>query len=953
MEVCRRATGRTIRLFRGFAFPLLLMLNLGAARAQRSSTAPVDLTTGSRKNPIGVETEEVRFAWTLEASVRTNRSLLQTAYRVVVASSAKSVAMHRGNIWDSGRIAANTFWDRPYGGPALSSHQTYYWQVQVWDGDSRVGSWSSVARFTTGLLREDDWTAKWIAAKRDADWSAGSNASLPVFRSDVRMHGAVQQALLFVTGLGQYELRLNGWKVTATVLNPAWMNYRKTVPYDTYDVTSHLRSGTNTLAVLLGNGMYNVEDVRGRYTKFSGSFGQPKCRAQMEVLYRDGHAERFVSDGSWKTHSGPITFSSIYGGEDEDARALSAQWDRPGYRAKGWQLASEVEGPGGRMVSGTSPPMVIAATYKPRSVKSLGPGVTVYDLGENMSGWPDIVVRGDAGSSITLLPGELLGKDGAVSQRSTNAFPDRAVLFRYTMCGGRNERWHPRFAYHSFRYVQVTVAPARPGGRLPQVLHFAGDFVHARVATIGEFHSSEELFNRIHHLIDRAVLSNLASVVTDCPSREKLGWLEQTYLNAGTLMWNYDVSGLYEKMGVDIEGAQLEDGLVPSIAPEFVKFVDEEGKNTPFRDSPEWGSAVILSPWAMYQFTGDKRSLMFSYGAMQRYAAYLESRADRGILDYGLGDWYDIGPKTPGPSQLTSKAVTATGVYYEDLSVLARVAEVLGKNGDAEEYERKAAEVRNRFNASFFHPATDQYDRGSQTANAIPLALGLVPVEHRAAVLEHLVADIKAHGDHADCGDVGFHYVVRALTDMGRSDVLARMFSRTDSPSYGYQLARGATTLTEAWDASPESSQNHFMLGHGEEWFYRGLVGLRLNMSNGQENAITMWPSFLEGVDGASASYRSVMGLISEGWQRTETGGTVDVSVPVGAQAHLRLPASLFWKEHGVPPEESEGVLNVEATSAGLNLTLGSGDYHFVGSQVSSDSANVYPEDGYIGLASQ
>jgi alpha-L-rhamnosidase len=905
---------------------LLLLLTLPAHLiAQKQTITPVKLQAANKIDPIGFDQSSLVFGWTLRSEPATGRDVRQSAYRILVASSAQKLDRQIGDVWDSRRVTAQTFWQLPYRGADLRSQTEYFWKVQAWDGSGTPGPWSAPAHFTTGILHPADWTAKWIAAP-----ATGASAPLPVFRKDVNLAGQVAQALLSVSGLGQYEVRLNGSDVTKTVLNPAWSNYRKTAPYDTYDVTTLLHTGSNAVAVLLGNGMYNVEQTKGRYTKFTGSFGAVKFILQMEVRYRDGTSRRFISDASWLTHPGPITFSSIYGGEDFDAGALPAGWDMAGFKGAGWQPVVEVDGPGGALEAEPSSPMVIAQTYKPVAVSHPLPGIAVYDLGENMSGWPEISVRGPAGSRVTLLPGELLAKDGTVSQHSTNAAPGHAVLYRYTLRGdAAAEHWHPRFTYHSFRYVQVTAEPAAVGEAMPEVLELAGDFVHADAPVIGTFETSDALFDRIHTLIDRAVLSNLASVMTDCPSREKLGWLEQTYLNAATLMLNYDVTGLYEKMSRDILEAQLPNGLVPSIAPEYVAFVDAKGDSTAFRDSPEWGSAIILSPWALYQYTGDIEPLRASYAAMQRYADYLESRAVDGMIDYGLGDWYDIGPKPPGPSQLTSRKVTATGVYYEDLVALTRIAALLGRPDDAASYKARADRERELFNQALFHPETGQYDLGSQTANAIPLALGMVPPEHVQAVLDHLVADIHAHGDHVTAGDVGFHYVVRALTNFHRSDVLAAMFSRTDSPSYGYQLAQGATTLTEAWDANPNSSQNHFMLGHGEEWFYRGLAGLTLDMARGPDEAISLRPSLLAGIAQASATHRTPMGEVSIAWKRDGDSAAVDAIIPVGARARLLLPAAQSWLEGSVSAGKAVGVIDQTSTADGLQLMLASGSYHF------------------------
>jgi hypothetical protein len=904
--------------------------------AGEAGLKPVQLTTDLRANPIGISSTPV-FGWNLQPVLGNPRNQRQVGYRLRIANSEANLRDPATLLWDSGKINSSTYWQRPYDGPPLESSTVYYWKVQVWSDGGGAGPWSEVARFTTALLSQHDWLAHWIAAEPDRTHDESSLMRitqpdpLPVFRHDFDIQKRVISAFLFAAGLGQYEVRLNGVNVTDTVLNSGWTNYRKTVLYNSYNVKDLLHPGINAFGVLLGNGMYNVEGVAGHYTKFTGSFGQPKCLLQLDVRYADGTRERFFSDGSWQTHAGPVLYSSTYGGEEFDGGALPPSWDHAGFQSDGWEPALEVSGPGGRLMPDRSSPMIIAQTYTPVRTTRLKPRVTVYDLGKNMSGWPSITVKGPAGSRVQLLLGELLNPDGTVSQRSANASAADPVLFSYILRGGRPETWHPRFAYYSFRYVQVKTEAAPGSSSPPWILSLAGEFVHAKSPVVGNFSSSNELFQRIHTLIDRAVLSNLASVVTDCPSREKLGWLEQTYLNAATLMFNYDVTGIYEKMGDDMRDAQLSNGLVPSIAPEFVAFVDEKGKDTAFRDSPEWGSAIVLSPWSLYQFTGDTRPLSDNYEAMQRYVAHLQSKSSQGLLDYGLGDWYDIGPKEPGPSQLTNKMVTATGVFYEDLSVLADVAALLGHMEDAANYTKQAAAVRNAFNAKLFDPTTNQYDRGSQTANAVPLALGLVPADRVHAVLDHLVADVHAHGDHVTAGDVGFHYVVRALTDNGRSDVLAAMFSRVDSPSYGYQLARGATTLTEAWDANPLSSQNHFMLGHGEEWFYRGLAGLSINMALGVDNALQLHPSFLDGLSHASASYRSPMGPVQIAWRRAGTQLSVDVSVPVGATAHLLLPAGIRWRESNELAIHARGVSHSDETAGILSLTLGSGRYHFSG----------------------
>jgi hypothetical protein len=743
----------------------------------------------------------------------------------------------------------------------------------------------------------------------------------------------VKQAVVYVSGLGQYELHLNGKDVAAGVMNPGWTNYRKTVLYNAYDVTGDLRPGENAFGVMLGNGMYNVPGIKGRYTKFIGSFGQPKLILQMHVLYADGTTSIFVSDGKWKTTPGPIVLSSIYGGEDYDARREpEAGWDQPGFSAENWTEALEVNGPNGKSDPGSEltaqaiPPIRIDRTFKPVKVSEPRPGITVYDLGQNFSGWPVLTVQGRAGDIVRTFPGELLDANGLVTQASGGGDSDAATYFTYTLRGGGTETWHPRFSYYGFRYVQVErTAASGPDGAKPALLSLEGAFVHSAVDTVGEFATSQPLLEHIHQLIDRAILSNTQTLSTDCPTREKLGWLEQTQLAATSIQYNYDVARLYEKISDDIRDAQFPSGFVPTIAPEYVAFVFQNGVNTDFRDSPEWGSAVILSPWAAYQIYGDRDNLARHYAEMQHYAEYLKTKLHNGILSYGLGDWYDIGPKFPGESQLTDKGVTATATDYQDLDALAKIAQVLGKSADSALYAAEALTVKDAFNRRYFHPGTDTYDRNSQTANAMALTLGMVPDDHRLAVLSHLVEDIRAHSDHVTAGDVGFHYVVRALTDGGRSDVLTDMLLRTDPPSYGDQLAKGATSLTEAWDSNPASSQNHLMLGHAEEWFYRGLVGIDFDLSRPAGEQIVIRPAFVDQVPEASARFDSVLGFVSSRWARQNGSIQLDIAIPAGAAARIEISVKPGQTVHG-----DTGELRAAGRDGMVAIKVGSGSYHFV-----------------------
>ncbi len=771
-----------------------------------------------------------------------------------------------------------------------------------------------------------DWRASWIAAHTDQE--SESDEALPLFRKSFSLTRPVKRAVVYVSGLGQNELRINGSKVGNDVLAPGWSDYRKTVYYDSFDVTSLLHNGDNALGVMLGNGMYRVLKTPGRYTKFVGSYGQLKCILQLQIEFADGGTTEVLSDGTWKTLPGPITFSSTYGGEDYDARREPQGWDQPNFDDASWRAATVVAGPGGALTAEIAPPIRVMHVYLPVKVTRPKSGVTVYDLGQNFAGWPSISVSGPAGSQVKLTPGELLDKDGQVSQRSSG----RPQWFSYTLRGAGVEKWHPRFSYYGFRYVQVESGD--PGqtstkGRA-RVLTLRGEAIHSSSEAIGNFSSSDELLNRIHAMIVRAIENNSMSLFTDCPHREKLGWLEQVHLMAPSLLYDFDFAGLFAATAHNIADAQRADGpdsgMVPEIAPQYVIFKVNDGV---FDDSPEWGSAAVLAPWYLYERTGDRAFIAAQYDVMKRYVAYLDTRAHDGIIDYGLGDWYDIGPGAPGFSKLTTAGVTATAIYYQDLTVMEKASSLLGKTDENSAYQKQMERVRSSFNAHFFDAAHHRYDKGSQTAQAMPLAVGLVPNEERQAVLRALVNDIRAHQNHVTAGDIGFHYVVNALMAGGRSDVLLDMLERTDAPSYGYQLAQGATALTEAWDANPNSSQDHFMLGHAEEWFYRGLAGISVDLSKQGARRLVLRPAVVGNLHWVRASYRSALGPVSSEWTR-EGGQTVyTFGVPANATATIELTTNSpqAVTVNGAQASKATGVTSVRRDGGRIEIIVRSGRY--------------------------
>ena len=446
-------------------------------------------------DPLAVQTGQPGLSWLLEADRASQTDLAQSAYRVIVASSRRLAEAGRGDVWDSGKVASRDTIQIQYMGQPLASGEEYFWTVQVWDQAGQPSARSGVTTFRMGLLRPEDWKARWISGPP-------AEMSMPVFRRVVRFDKKIRRAIVYISGLGQYELQIRGRKIGNAVLAPGWTDYRKTILYNAYDVTSALTTGDNDIGVMLGNGFFDVPGIPGRYTKLVESFGRPMMIAQIHVVFTDGSSTDVVSDTSWKTRAGPITTSHQYGGEDYDARLES---DRD------WQSALTATPPGGRLVAQLSPDIRVMETFRTQSVKEPGPGVRIYDLGQNFSGWPRITVRGPAGATVKMFPAELLNPEGLVLQHNSGS----PVWFSYTLKGSGSETWSPRFSYYGFRYLQVETTGA-------EVTSVEGQFVHSSAPVTGEFSCSNDLFNRIHKLIDMAIVSNMQSVLTDCPHREKL-----------------------------------------------------------------------------------------------------------------------------------------------------------------------------------------------------------------------------------------------------------------------------------------------------------------------------------------------------------------------------------------------------------------------------------------------
>lgn len=874
------------------------------------------LTCNYQTAPLLIKEASPRFGWQLEGQQGT----MQSAYALEVTDDKGEL------VWQSGKVSSAASQLVPYAGEALLPMHTYRWRVRVWNEQDEASRWSRYATFGTAPTTEWLEKSQWIGAITYADarmpegrkfhggalkkpevraaWDAVDSLAWHsiLLRKEFTAEKCIEEATVYVCGLGHYELSLNGEKVGDGEFTPLWSDYHKTVYYNAFDVTKQLRKGENALGMLLGNGFYNIAD-RSRYRKLQIGFGPETMLLRLRIRYTDGSEQVVASDSTWRYDLSPITFNTIYGGEDYDARLEQAGWSEAGFDDSAWRPAVVQEAPQGALTPQQAPPVKIMRRYTPQSIHKLTPeeverattqtkrtvdaSALLLDMGQNLAGFPEIAVRGERGQKITLVVAEATTDSNATQQRQTG----RQHYYTYTLKGEDRETWHPRFSYYGFRYILLEGAVMKGmenPERLPVIEQIHSCFVHNAAEEVAEFESSNSIFNAAHRLIHNAVRSNMQAVWTDCPHREKLGWLEQVHLNGPGLLYNYDLTTYLPKVMRDIADAQRPNGMIPTTAPNYVIF-EGPGMDA-FHDSPEWSITVIMAPFMYYETYGDDRLIREYYPTMRRWVDYLTSRAEGNLIDFGLGDWYDYGDFRAGFSRNTPVGLVASAHYYMALRYLVRAAELLGHDTDAKRYATLADEVRTAYNAHYFDPATAQYGTASQCSNALPLFLDMVPEAHRQAVIDNLLSDIEQHGWRLTTGDVGNRYLFQTLARNGLNEVMYRMHNHEEAPGYGFQLKYGATTLTEQWDPRQGSSWNHFMMGQIDEWFFRSLLGLRPDTNGKGYREVTIAPEAVGDLQWVRGRYHSLYGDIRIEWQREQEQFTLQVELPANCRANILLP---------------------------------------------------------------
>lgn len=878
-----------------------------------------------------------RLGWQL-MSKENNTS--QNAYQILVASTPEKLNTEDADLWNSSKITSDQSQLVNYAGHYLSPGNKYYWKVKIWDQDKIASDWSAVNSFRIafdanqlqpvwiGAITKEKsnlpvgrkyHTATYKKEKKEAMINATDALARRsiMLRKTFKVSKTIEEAVVAISGLGHYELSLNGSKIGTSEFAPLWTDYDKSINYNIYELDKGaLQKGKNAIGVLLGNGMYNM--IAERYSKFFVSFGPPTLFLYMKITYSDGTREIIKSDETWKYDKSPITFNSIFGGEDYDATLEQPGWDQADFNTENWKQVVIQQAPTGKLQPQTTPPITIQKEFQVKEVNEVEPNTFVFDMGQNLSGFPKIKVKGQKGQHIRLWVGEGLNEEGRISQGRSG----KPYYFDYILKGNGFEEWQPKFSYYGYQYIMVEQINFKEtkNSELPTLLDITSNFIYNDSGEAGTFECSNPIFNKAHELINNAIKSNFQAVLTDCPHREKLGWLEEAHLNAPGLIFNYNMQKYIPGIMQNIKDAQRENGLIPNIAPEYVIFGGD------FTDSPEWGVTGIVLPWMYYQYYGDSSLLKKYYPVMKKYVDYLTSRAENNILSYGLGDWYDYGDHAAGYSKNSPIALSATSHYYFGVELLAKTAKLLNKEEDAQAYQKLSSVIKDDFNKEFFNSETKQYGTSSQFSNAVPVFMGIVEPEYKADVMQNLVEDIKNKGYRLTTGDVGNRYLFQALARNGENETMYKMNNHYDTPGYGFQIQFGLTTLTEQWDPRKGNSWNHFMMGQIEEWFYQSLAGITPDPEHPGFKHFFIQPELVGDMKYVKSSYESVYGTIVSEWEKNDNLTTYKLVIPANTRATVRIPVNSTSKIliDGIPYKRQSRMQN---NSKSFNFQLGSGKH--------------------------
>ncbi len=885
--------------------------------------APTDLKTNYMVNPLGIDDPRPRFFWQVADK---RRGAVQSAYQVVVAISESQLSLDRGDVWDSGRQPLDQNIQVEFNGlNKLRSRTRYYWKVRTWDAQGQPSPFSKPAWFEMGVLEHAEWTGRWIGSGQVADGKAPYHS--PYLRKVFKPSRPIVSARLYVSAAGLYEAYLNGKRLGNDAFQPGWTDYSKRIQYQTYDVTALIKQGDNVLGGILGEGWYSGylgwHSQRNHYGK------TPSLFAQLVLRFADSRTETINTDTSWKWAPGPVVASDIYQGETYDARLEQAGWCEPGFNDAKWQPAVLQETPSVKLVGLVAPPVRAVKEVRPVNItepaKTDGMDTYIFDLGQNITGVPKLMIQGPEGATIRLRHAEVLNTDGTLYVDNLRSAKQTD---QYTLKGKGVEVYQPHFTFHGFRYVELTGLPADVSLNLDTV---TGVVMHSDTPEVGTFECNDELVNKLHQNIVWGQRGNFLEVPTDCPQRdERLGWMGDAQIFARTAMHNMDVSGFFSRWMVDVEIAQRPSGAFPFIVPDILA---REPRSEHFYGAAGWSDAGVIVPWVMYQVYGDKRILTKHYEAMSRWMGFLEITSDDLIRKpYGYGDWLDV-------NDPTNKSLIGTAFFALDAKLMVLIAQAAGMKKDIKRWQTLEKNVVAAFNREFVTPGGRMVGN-SQTGYALALSFDLLPDKVRPLAGKHLAGHIASRNNHLATGFLGTSHLMHALTKSGHHDLACKLLLNDTYPSWGYSIRNGATTIWERWDGWTKekgfqnpgmNSFNHYAFGAVGQWIYMHLGGIDLDNVKPGFKHVNIAPKPSERLTSAKASYAGVHGKIEVAWQVKDDVFELSASLPANTTGTVRLPGVALESvsENGLAGTNHPDLRNLRAEGDDALFEIGSGSYRF------------------------
>jgi len=784
---------------------------------------------------IGIDVIKPRFSWTLNHA---QRGRTQSAYRIIVSTSNKQ---SRGDVWDSSWVSSSVFSFIEFNGKPLTSDTTYYWQVQWQDDLQQTSKFSQWAQFDTSLFTPADWKgAQWIGTENKLRYEFSLSS------------GQISRARLYIIGLGYYEARINGKKVGNNVLG-AFTTFEKRVLYDTYDVTDYL-SQTNAIGVLLGAGWYNISSTNS---------GPKSLICLLSVITSDGRKTYITSNSNWKMTQSEIIFDHIYQGETFDATLATPNWDLPNFNQTGWVPVKAAKVPTGVLSSQLIQPIRIADSFTAKKITQPQPGVYVFDFGQNMAGFCTLRVSGPRGTKIQLKHSEMLYENGNIIDMYNNA----PQLDTYILSGDSGiETYTPRFTWHGFQYVEVRGYPGVPNENTLEA-----HFTHSALPEQSQIFTSDSLLNRIQQATRMSSLSNFLNIPSDCPQRERRGWLGDAQIAAETNLHNFDMGQAYTKFSQDIQDS-----------------IDYDGKNQPgdtipwynyggLPSDPAWGAATTLLPYWTWKFYGDERIIYNNYRTVKAYILVLQgmTNATTGLLDFSVyGDWAQ-----PNSNWFSQSKSVSTFYYLTELECAIEMAKLQNLTSDVNYFTKIATNVRSAW-MKYLYNGDGTFEHGWMTELILPLVSKVIPSSEESKVVTTLIQMItQKYSKHLYTGIVGTKYLFPILSSFNQSQLAFDVMIQDTYPSWGFMIKQGATTLWEHWDDTGSvsiGSRNHIMLGGQGNWYYQVLGGITRkenSLTSGGYMNIQIKPFVPTNLNSTTASLTTLQGRVESTWRKVNIGG--------------------------------------------------------------------------------